>query len=377
MVSLLVIYVALALGVSFMCSVMEAVLLSITPGFQAALSEKGDPVAPKLKALRKDIEMPLGAILTLNTIAHTVGAAGAGAEAEKVFGGGTATVIFAGVLTLLILVGSEIIPKTLGANNWKKLTPSVVGVLSSWPMRILGKISQGITRLFFKEKPASRVSRDEIGALAELGRQQGVFAESESAILRSLLRFGQINVEAVMTPRTVVFALPSETNVQEAGERIGESPFARIPVYEDGNRDHVAGYVLRRDVLLEAARDNHDEPISKFQRELPVLRETDSLQKAFEMFLRRREQMALVIDEYGGMAGVVTQEDVVETLLGLEIVDEVDAQTDMQKVARQQWKKRAKELGIELPVRETDEEAAKQRDAVARTGLTGGQAPQE
>ncbi|MEM1268644.1 MAG: hemolysin family protein [Bacteroidota bacterium] len=377
MVSLLVIYVALALGVSFMCSVMEAVLLSITPGFQAALSEKGDPVAPKLKALRKDIEMPLGAILTLNTIAHTVGAAGAGAEAEKVFGGGTATVIFAGVLTLLILVGSEIIPKTLGANNWKKLTPSVVGVLSSWPMRILGKISQGITRLFFKEKPASRVSRDEIGALAELGRQQGVFAESESAILRSLLRFGQINVEAVMTPRTVVFALPSETNVQEAGERIGESPFARIPVYEDGNRDHVAGYVLRRDVLLEAARDNHDEPISKFQRELPVLRETDSLQKAFEMFLRRREQMALVIDEYGGMAGVVTQEDVVETLLGLEIVDEVDAQTDMQKVARQQWKKRAKELGIELPVRETDEEAAKQRDAVARTGITGGQAPQE
>lgn len=342
----------MALGVSFICSIMEAVLLSVTPSYVALLAQQEHPQAKTLHALKQDVDQPLGAILTLNTIAHTIGAAGAGAEAEKVFGGGTPTLIFAGVLTLLILIASEIIPKTLGAIHWKKLTPSVVRLLNFAPMRWLGKMSQGITRFFFSDKKVSRISREEFSALAEIGRQEGVFQEDESTILKNLLRFDKLVVKDVMTPRTVVFALPATWTVKEVINQHEDLVFSRIPIY-DNNRDEVTGYVMRRDILMNSARDEHDVALNEFKRDFLVVQQDSSLQRLFEQLLAKQEHIALVIDEYGGMAGLATMEDIVETLLGLEIVDEADTVQDMQELARRRWAERARRIGL---IKEKEEE---------------------
>jgi CBS domain containing-hemolysin-like protein len=324
---------------------MEAVLLSVTPSYVVLLEQKAHPSASTLRALKQDVDKPLGAILTLNTFAHTIGAAGAGAEAEKVFGGGTPTVIFAGVLTLLILVASEIIPKTLGAKHWKRLSPLVAKVLNSWFMRFFGALSKGLTRLFFSEHKAATVSREEFTAMAELVRQQGTIHEHESHILKSLFRFNALTARDVMTPRTVVFALKADQTVAEVMKEHEHLNFSRIPMYSK-NRDDATGYVLRREIIYEAARDQHETRLEALKRPFVVVQENISVQVLFEQLVTEREHIALVVDEYGGMAGIVTLEDLVETLLGMEIIDEVDTVEDMQELARQQWKKRAERIGL-------------------------------
>jgi CBS domain containing-hemolysin-like protein len=343
---LLVLYVALAIGVSFLCSMMEAVLLSVTPSYVAALERKGSAVGERIHEFKENVDRPLAAILSLNTIAHTVGAAGVGAQAAIVFGEAY-TGIVAAILTLLILVLSEIIPKTLGAVYWRTLTPSVVRMLTAtiiamWP---LVKLSQGITRLLSQEEEETAFSREEFTAMAELGEEEGVFEEKESRILRNLFRFNSLRVKDVMTPRTVIFDLPENTTIGEVVEEHDEFRFSRIPVYDD-DPDDITGYVLKDEMLLRAAQEEFDVTLEEMARNILVVHETLPLPDLLERLLDRLEHIALVVDEYGGVAGVVTMEDVVETLLGLEIVDEADSVEDMQALARKQWFKRARELGM-------------------------------
>ena len=343
--ALLIFYVVLALGVSFLCSIMEAVLLSVSPSFVAQMEKQG-LIGRKLRALKDDIDRPLSAILSLNTIAHTVGAAGAGAQAAAVFGDVYVGVISA-VLTFLILVISEIIPKTLGAIYWRQLTPFVVRLLvpTIWIMWPLVKMAQGLTRLMAPGKKKVLVSREEFTALAEIGAQEGVFHEDESRILRNLFRFGQVRARDIMTPRTVMFTLPE---TQTVGETLAEHPelrFSRIPVYAE-NRDDITGFVLKGDILLHVAKQQHSTTLAEIKRTILVISGTLSLRDLLEQLMTDGSHAALVVDEYGGTAGLVTLEDLVETLLGLEIVDEADHVQDMQEWARQQWRNRARRLGL-------------------------------
>lgn len=345
--TLLILYVLLALGVSFLCSILEAVLLSVTPSYVAALQQKDEKAGDRLEDLKRDIDRPLASILSLNTIAHTVGATGAGAQAAVVFDD-AGVGIFSAVLTLAILVLSEIIPKTIGATYWKQLAPvsgRLLGplILLMYPLVLMSKAITAV--LGDKDGDSTTVSRDEFTALADLGTRQGVIEEDESRVLRNLLRFESLRVKDIMTPRTVVVAVDEHMTVTEFVEEYPKLRFSRIPVFGE-NRDDVNGYVLKNDILLELANGHEDVKLAELQREILVVPQMLSLRNLFERLLETQEHLALVVDEYGGKAGVVTMEDVVETLLGLEIVDESDEEADMQVVARQQWYERARKMGM-------------------------------
>ncbi len=373
--TLLVVYIALAIGVSFLCSIMEAVLLSVTPAYVGALENDKPAVAARLKALKDDVDRPLAAILTLNTVAHTIGAAGAGAEAAAYFGNAYVGV-FSAVLTLGILVLSEIIPKTLGAVYWRGLAGPVARLLKLLIVALypLVWLSQVLTKLIARGKKEAPVSRAELAALAAIGAETGVFEEQESHILQNLLRFNGLAAKDVMTPRTVVVAFPESTPVETVADR--QPRFSRIPVHE-GSLDHVTGYVLRDDLLHALADGERDTPVGTLKRDLLTVRDDLPLPRLFEQLLERREHIALVVGEYGGTQGLATMEDVIETLLGLEIVDEADTAHDMQHLARERWSERARALG--LLDGEVDEaeigKTLKERDAGIRLGLTGGPPP--
>ncbi|MDX1421183.1 MAG: hemolysin family protein [Rubricoccaceae bacterium] len=372
--TLLVVYIALAIGVSFLCSIMEAVLLSVSPAYVGAMEAERPATAARLKGLKDDIDRPLAAILTLNTVAHTIGAAGAGAEAAAYFGNAYVGV-FSAVLTLGILVLSEIIPKTLGAVYWRGLAPFVARMLGPliWLLYPLVLLSQWLTKLIARGRKEGAVSREEFAALAEIGAEEGVFEEQEARILHNLLRFNALTARDVMTPRTVLVAFPETATVDAVLEE--ETPFSRLPIYDE-NRDRVTGYVLKDDVLAEVAADRHDTTLHDLCREILTVPPSLPLPRLFDRLLERREHIALVVGEFGGTEGVVSMEDVMETLLGLEIVDEADRTEDMQVLARRRWAERAAKLGL-VPA---DPDAAREvvqrkRDAVIKLGLTGGEPP--
>ena len=377
--TLLIVYISLAIGVSFLCSVLEAVLLSVSPAYIGTLADRDPAAAERLKDLKADVERPLAAILSLNTVAHTIGAAGAGAEAAAYFGDASVGV-FSAVLTLGILVLSEIIPKTLGAVYWRGLAPLVSRLLPIliWVTIPLVWLSQGITKLIARGEKEGSVSREELAALAQIGTEEGVFDESESRILQSLFRFSQLKTRDVMTPRTVVVAYPEGTPLREIAD--DGRPFSRLPLYR-GTKDSVTGYVLRDDVLKAVADGRGGEAASSLARDVLTVPDSLALPRLFDRLLERREHLALVVGEYGGTAGVVSVEDVVETILGLEIVDEVDHEHDMQAAARERWAERAARLGLVAgsaegaAVDEAAAQAAKDREAAVKYGITGGEPP--
>lgn len=344
--ALLVVFVAIALLVSFLCSVMEAVLLSTTPGYIGAKEQEDPQTGKRLRELRENIDKPLAAILSLNTIAHTVGAAGAGAQAAVVFGD-AALGVFSAVLTLAILVLSEIIPKTLGAVYWKGLAPwnaRLLGVLMVllWP---LVKMSEGLTYLLARGKKGASISRAEIAALAQEGERAGVVVGQESRILKNLFGLRALGVRDIMTPATVVFALHAQETVAETVAAHPKLRFSRVPLHDE-KRDHIVGVVLKDEILQAAAADRHGQALGELRREALFVDESLALPELFERFLEEHQQFAVAVDEFGGLAGVVTMEDLVETLLGAEIVDEADDVRDMQELARRQWRKRAEKLGL-------------------------------
>jgi CBS domain containing-hemolysin-like protein len=340
------IIVLLSVGVSFLCSVFEAVLLSVTPSYIATLAQTNQSAATRLRQQKDNIEAPLVAILTLNTVAHTVGAAVAGAQAAKVFGNELLG-LFSAILTFIILFFSEIIPKTLGANHWRRLAPLVAMALV-WLQRITWPLiwmSRQVTHLLGKSDEGQYI-RQEMSAMARIGHESGELDAQESKILTQMLKVRDMPVTTIMTPRTVMFSLPVNLSLADFAGRYADKPFSRIPIYDKDN-DDIIGYVNRTEIML-AARDTPEEPLASLKHNLLVVPESAKILPLFERMNMRQTQIAMVVDEYGSGQGIVTQEDILESMLGLEIVDSNDPVADMQQLARKLWKRRMQEKGIRL-----------------------------
>lgn len=353
---LLGIFFVLSIAFSFLCSIWEAVLLSITPSYVQNKVSEGGSLGKTLQAFKDEIDRPLSAILSLNTIAHTVGAIGVGAQAGKVFGANYFNLgpinlsyesLIAGAMTLAILILSEIIPKTIGANNWKSLVPFTVRSLKILLFLLfpLVWLSQAITKRLKNNKNESVLSRADFAAMARLGKDSGALQARESSIIDNLLKFEKVQVEDIMTPRTLVKAVEQNTTVSGYYKDNKDSPFSRIPVFE-GATDNITGFVLKDDILKKVAEDLDDVLLKDIRRDIIAVQDHRTLPGVLEDLLAKQLKIAIVVDQYGSLLGVVTLEDVLETLLGLEIVDETDKAIDLQQLARKKWEERAKKLGL-------------------------------
>ena len=334
--TLLIFYITLALGVSFLCSILEAVVLSTPQTYVNILENEGKRTAEMWAHLKDDDSVrPLTAILTLNTIAHTMGAAGVGSQVQQIWGVEVLTAASA-ILTLAVLFLSEIIPKTLGAAYWKRLsTPSAY--LLTWFTKslffLIGPI-QAIKNILPKSS-SSNVTRDDVAAMADLGEIEGALAEAEETIIHNLLELRNVMVEDEMTPRTVVSAFDMNQTIAEVLDNNTILRFSRIPVYED-NIDHIRGLVIRSDILMAASRDEWEVQLKNLMKPILKIELGSTIEQALDVFLSNRQQFALVRDEFGGTSGILTMEDVMENLLGKEIVDELDPVEDMRELAREQ-----------------------------------------
>lgn len=343
---LLLLYVFGALFFSFLCSIAEAVLLSITPSYLENLKQTAPLKAQRIRRLRFiQIDRSLAAILTLNTIAHTVGAIVAGAKASYVFGNHWIGV-FSAVMTILILFISEIIPKTIGAVHWQSLA-NATAYFVAFLIKVLYPfiwLSEQVTRLISRGKQHHIFNRDEFLAMAGLGRRTGQINEQESRIIDNLFTLHTLKAKDIMTPRQVIFSLSENDSVEAVFDKVMNSHFSRIPIYSE-NVDDITAFVLKNDILMSQAKAE-DKTLKQLERDLPCVIEDTSLPLLLESLLNERQHVALVVDEYGDTRGLVSLEDLVETLLGLEIVDEVDQVQDMQKYARELWLKRASSRGL-------------------------------
>lgn len=343
---LLIFYLFLALFVSFLCSIMESVLLSTSLPFLNAKEESGRKSATIFIKLKSDIEKPLSAILTLNTVAHTIGAAGVGAQATKIFGEVYFGIISA-VLTFLILVFSEIIPKTIGARYWRQLalvSGRIINymVIITFPLVIMSKY---ITRLFSARTQEQSISREEISAMANIGTEEGILEEKENKIIQNLVRLKTVKVSEIMTPRVVVTVADETMTLENFLVNKEFLYFSRIPIYSKKS-ENITGYVFRQTVFEKLAEKKTDLKLHDIRRTIVVVPEFQTLMSLWELLLLKKEHIALIVDEYGGMAGVVTMEDIIETILGLEIVDERDKIVDMQQYARERWNQRKAKYNI-------------------------------
>jgi CBS domain containing-hemolysin-like protein len=339
--TLLFVYLAIAIGVSFLCSILEAVLLSVTPSFAEKILSDRPRAGRRLNLVKERLDESLSSILILNTFAHTMGAAGVGSQALQVFGAEWETLI-AVLLTLAILYFSEIIPKTLGATFWRQLAlPSAF--IISWLVKLvypLVWISTRLTKLFSSKE--EEITREEIIALASLGLRDGTLMSQENEYLANILRLREIRTEEVLTPRTVVHMLHEDLTVTQALDQVVTRPFTRMPIYGAGV-DDIKGKVIRAD-LFEAERNGQgSEPIKKFAKKIIRVSEKLPVQQLLDLFIKNRAHLFLVEDEFGQTAGIVTLEDAIETLLGREILDERDTVADMQALARGKYRQRLRE----------------------------------
>ncbi len=335
--SALLLYIVFALAVSFLCSIWEAAMLSTPASHIELLVQQGSEAGKIMQRLRQNVEHPISAILTLNTIAHTAGAVGAGAEADAIFGSEFSGII-AAVLTLLILVFSEIIPKTLGAVYAKQLTP-----FTAYSLRVLLFVFapavfafEFLTRAMRPNEDAPTVTRSELQVMARISAEEGGIQERENRIVSNLLQLADVQVETIMTPRTVVMMFQQEQTVGEVMELHKFLPYSRIPVYGE-SADDIKGYVLRHEIYKRAAADEYQLKMREIARELQVVPETNTVAKVLDEFIVKQDHIFLVIDEYGGTAGLITLEDTVETLLGIEILDESDRVADLRQLARRRY----------------------------------------
>lgn len=351
MYTLLITFFLVSIIFSFLCSLWEACLLSITPSFAELRYREGHKIGRHLRAFKNNVDRPLAAILTLNTIAHTAGAIGVGAQATLIWGDLNPLITGVAVpvaMTIAILVLSEIIPKTIGATYWKELAGFTVNSLQIIIAVLFPFVwmSQQITQFMKKDTQGSIFSRSDFLAMAQIGARTGVFEQSESQLIANLLRFRNISAHHIMTPRTVVLAAAETESIQDFFNSHPTLRFSRIPIYQDHTKDHVTGYVLKDDILSSIVSEQGSEPLHSLRRELMLVPEDFPLPELFDRLIERREHIVMVLDEFGGMAGIVTMEDVIETLLGLEILDEQDEDVDMQELARKNWEKRAKVRGL-------------------------------
>ncbi|MEO1033569.1 MAG: hemolysin family protein [Bacteroidota bacterium] len=362
---LLIFYAVISIFFSFLCSILEAVLLSITPTFINVKKNEGKAYANDLEDLKKDVDRPLIAILTLNTIAHTVGAILVGVQAKVAYAelyGSTKRSLLgieftedimvglvSTIMTIFILVASEIIPKTIGATYWKQLANFSTKALNVlifickwtgvlWLMRLF-------TKLFGKGHHGSVLSREDFHAMADIAQEEGVFQESESKVIKNLLTFKDVQAKDIMTPRTVMKTENENTTIEDFFIANQNIRFSRIPVYTE-DPDNITGLVLKDEVFKEMALGRKSKLLSEIKRSIIIVNRSLAIPTLFEELVESRNHMALVVDEYGSVSGLVTMEDVIETLLGLEIMDESDNVSDLQLLARKSWEARAKRLGL-------------------------------
>lgn len=352
--STLLFWAAISIFFSFLCSILEAVLLSVTSTFINIKKQEGRLYASNLERLKKDVDRPLIAILTLNTIAHTLGAMMVGIEAEKLpykielLGINTVGIISA-IMTFLILVTSEIIPKTIGATYWRQLAHfSSIGLdILIFPLKWTGILFalQLTTKLIGGKEHGSILSREHFIVMADIAHKEGVFQESESKIIRNLLNFKEVLAKDIMTPRTVLKTESESMTIDAFFKENSNLKYSRIPVYTD-SPDNITGLVLKDEVFKEMAFDNGSKKLSDIKRDIIIIHRNLPIPQLFEKLIESKNHMALVVDEYGSVNGLVTQEDVIETLLGLEIMDESDSVADLQQLARKSWENRAQKLGL-------------------------------
>ncbi|PKG40865.1 CNNM domain-containing protein [Psychromonas sp. Urea-02u-13] len=337
--TLLITYLVLAIGISFVCSILEAVLLSVTPTYIALIKDKKPREAKMLTKMKSQLDQSISSILILNTFAHTMGAAGVGGQAVRIYGEQWETLI-AVLLTLAILYFSEIIPKTLGATFWKQLA-----IPSAYVIAVLIKIvfplvwlSTRLTRLFSGNKKDS-ISREEVLAFTALGYKEGAIATQENKLVENILKLRDAKAKDILTPRTVVHALSDECTVKQALEADQTKHFTRIPVYQN-TIDEITGMVIKGQLFEWERQGKGDTLLSELQMPLHRISENYPVLNLLDLFIKRHEQQFLVEDRFGQTAGVVTLEDAVETLLGREIVDESDNIEDLQKFAKQSYRER-------------------------------------
>ena len=331
-------YFFLALGVSFLCSLLESIILSITHSHVAVLAKTGSKSSRLLENMKENINKPLAAILTVNTVANVVGAAGVGAQAMKLFGSEWVAIL-SGLLTLCILIFSEIIPKTLGTVYWRSLAGPAVYMIKgliylTYPFVFL---SNYFSKIFASENHQQKVSRQEVVAMAEMGEDEGSIREKESDIIENLFNLNDVVAEDVMTPRSVIFALQKDSTV---GDVVGEHTpiaFSRIPIF-DKDMDDILGFIHRYDLVNKQAEDQFHIKMKDILEPIHTVKQEDSIASILDEFVRRRQQIFMVIDEFGTTTGLITLEDAIETLLGVEIVDEHDSVVDMRKLATEKFR---------------------------------------
>lgn len=331
---LILLYFLGALSLSFLCSVLEAVLLSTPMSYISMRENQGSKTATLMKQYKNNVDRPVGAILSLNTIAHTIGSAGVGAESIKIFGEQYFGLISA-ILTLLILVLSEIIPKTIGASYWRSLAlPSTriirVLILITYPLVLLSEL---ITKVFTPRGNQASMSREEVSAMVDVGTTEGIFRESESKLIKSCIALSGVKARQIMTPSIVVESACQDLTVKDFQAKQSWS-FSRIPVYA-GDKDYITGYVLKDAVLKLLSEDQFHVKLSDLKRPILTFREEESVFQIWEKMLEKREHISVIIDEYGGLRGLMTMEDIIETMTGVEIVDEDDVAVDMQALAKE------------------------------------------
>ena len=362
---LLIFYAVISIFFSFLCSILEAVLLSLTPTFLNIKKKEGKAYALELEELKKDVDRPLIAILTLNTIAHTVGAILVGVQAKvayvELYGSTKRSIlgfeftedimvaVVSTVMTILILVASEIIPKTVGATYWRQLanfTSKALNILI-FPLKWTGIlwVLQLTTKLIGGKGHGSILSRESFAAMADIAHEEGVFEENESKVIKNLLNFKEVQAKDIMTPRTVMKTENESMTIETFFKANSNIRFSRVPVYTDES-DNITGLVLKAEVFKEMALGNGSKLLSDIKRSIIIVNRSLPIPTLFEQLVESRNHLALVVDEYGTVSGLVTMEDVIETLLGLEIMDESDNVSDLQLLARRSWESRAKRLGI-------------------------------
>ncbi|HET8854351.1 MAG TPA: CNNM domain-containing protein [Salinimicrobium sp.] len=347
---LLVLYAALAIFFSFLCSILEAAFLSFTPTYLKMESKEGKSYAITIAKLKQNVDEPLIAILTVNTVAHTVGALLVGMQAEKIYPeGGTIIGVISALMTLAILIISEIIPKTIGATYWKSLGKFTANALNFliFPLKYTGILwlMMLTTKLIGKSAHVSTMSREEFLAITESAEEEGVFEKKETTFIKNMLIFKLVEAKDVMTPFSVATIEDENITIEEFYRTHRNLKFSRIPVYDE-KPNNITGFILKDDVLEEMLDEKGPEPLSSLKREIQVTSMETPIPQLFENFIEKRNHLSIVVDEYGNTTGLVTMEDIIETLLGLEIMDESDSIENMQKMARKNWELRAKKLGL-------------------------------
>ena len=346
---LIIIYMAAALLISAMCSVLEATLLSTPMSYITALEMQGKKGAALLKKYKHNTDRPISAILVVNTIANTVGASLVGSQAaslavEMGYQHDMTIGVVSAIFTLLILTFAEIVPKTIGSNFWRKLAipaASVIRVLIiiTFPLVF---ILEKLTHLISGKSTQVSVSREEVSAMVTVGAEEGVLEKEENKMIQNLLKLDEITAHEIMTPSVVVSMADSSMTLKEFYKTEEFKNFSRIPIYDDDNSDYITGYVLRQTILERLAEDKFNEKLKTLARPILSFTESEPVGNIWEKLLANKEHISIIIDEYGSLRGIVTLEDVIETMLGFEIVDEKDKVVDMQAYAMAQWKKMQK-----------------------------------